>query len=123
MKLELALALYQSAQCLSVAIAIFLAVLAIGVFVFNIDDAWSSYEKVAEKGKKMLKYALRILIAAFVFTVFASLPGIEDLYKVRISLIKYEMSSPENVKGAVETIERIGAKLECKYFGCKDDKK
>lgn len=109
MKLELALALYQYAQNLLAGTALVLVALAFWL--------------VDELDKKRIKYAKYCGVLALVFASLALLPGIEDLYKMRIALIKYEISSPENVKGAVETIERIGAKLECKYFGCKDDKK
>ena len=61
------------------------------------------------------------------FTVFvisaalAALPGPEKLWKVRIGLIKLQLASPENIQKGADVIERIGAKLECKYLGCKDE--
>lgn len=56
------------------------------------------------------------------FGVLASVPSINDLWRVRIGLIKYNLASPENVKQTIETIERIGKKLECKYLGCEETK-
>lgn len=53
-----------------------------------------------------------------VFSLLTCIPDVDDLVKVRIALIKYQLASPGNVKEATDTIERIGKKLECKYLGC-----
>jgi hypothetical protein len=77
-------------------------------------EAWARYRRTA----KII--ALSLILPSLLITI---LPTIDDLWKVRISLIKFEMASPENIKGGVETIERIGHKLECKYLGCESGSK
>lgn len=63
-------------------------------------------------------------ITLFILTLFIAIaPSPFDLWKIRISLIKLELSSPENVKSSVEEISRIGKKLECKYLGCETKEK
>lgn len=64
------------------------------------------------------------IIPFFLFLCLLSgLPSVEDLWKVRIGLIKLELASPENLSKSSEVIERIGKKLECKYLGCEEEKK
>lgn len=64
------------------------------------------------------KRAKRYWVLLAVFGIIGGIPSVDEVYKIRISLIKYELSSPENVVKATATIERIGEKLECKYLGC-----
>lgn len=67
------------------------------------------------------KFAAAFLVFAFI----GCIPSVDDLWKIRIGMIKLELSSPENLAQAKTAIERIGAKLECKYIGgenCKDGK-
>lgn len=60
----------------------------------------------------------------FFFTFpFSQVPSIDQIWKLRIGLLKLELASPENLKSSLDAIERIGAKLECKYLGCKEGKK
>jgi len=70
------------------------------------------------------RHAFRVVVTVTaVFAVFTCIPTLDDLWRIRIALVKYELASPENVQKATETIERIGKKLECKYLGgesCKE---
>jgi len=61
--------------------------------------------------------------AASVLLLVGSLPTVDNLWKIRVGLIKFHLAAPENIKAGVETIERIGHKLECYYIGCEADKK
>lgn len=72
--------------------------------------------------KKLRPYWIIDLTAILVFGFLCTIPSLDDLWKVRINLIKFQLASPENLQKATETIERIGEKLECKYIGC-DEKK
>jgi hypothetical protein len=65
-------------------------------------------------------YSKRIFIVWSILILGAVMPTIDTLWKVRIGLIKYEMASHENITQGVETLERIGKKLECKYLGCEE---
>jgi hypothetical protein len=60
-----------------------------------------------------------ILFAFSLLVVLA--PTLDDVVKMRISLIKYQLSSPQNVQSGIDTINRIGKELENKYL--KDDNK
>lgn len=99
-------------------------------FIFGIAGvgviAWSLIARVGptERGESfwhpMLPWKI---LAGFLLIAIANLPTADDLWKVRVSLIKYHLASPENVQKGVETIERIGKKLECKYLGgCEEPK-
>jgi len=64
-----------------------------------------------------------IFVASIIALSLLVVPDIGDMWRARISLIKWQLASPENVQKATETIERIGKKLECKYLGgepCKE---
>ena len=64
-----------------------------------------------------------IFVASIVAFSLLVIPDIGDLWRARIALIKWNLASPANVQKTVETIERIGKKLECKYLGgesCKE---
>lgn len=72
------------------------------------------------------KMARKLWLLAAFFLLFsiipASVPDVNDLWKIRIGMIKLQLASPENVeKGAAEII-RIGKKLECRYLGCEEQK-
>jgi len=60
-----------------------------------------------------------ILFAFSLLVVLA--PTLDDVVKMRISLMKYQLSSPQNVQSGIDTINRIGKELENKYL--KGDKK
>lgn len=58
------------------------------------------------------------------FGLVACVPDVDDLWKVRVGLIKLELSSPENIKALVnpdtiekgkELIGKIGSDVYCKY--------
>lgn len=75
-----------------------------------------------EKMPIFYKWIKRILVFLCVGILLAALPSIDDLWKVRIGLIKYQLASPENISKGVDEINRISKLLECKYIGCDDDK-
>ena len=107
---------------MAVAVVLFVAVLVNspskdkdGKESFSYDQNEYLYHTFKSKWKAPLVLGLMLL-------PFCLIPRPEDLLSLRISLIKYELSSPENIERGVETIEKIGKKLECKYLGC-DEKK
>jgi len=79
----------------------------------------TSYDKESQDRNRAIrdrfvkKWPFMLILA--LLTCF---PGPDDLWKIRISLIKYQLASPENVKKASDEIIQIGKKLECKYLGC-----
>lgn len=64
------------------------------------------------------KLTVATLGSLFLGCLFLAVPSIDDLWRVRIGLLKFSLASPENVKAGAETLERIAGKLECKYLGC-----
>jgi hypothetical protein len=80
-------------------------------------------DRVAEKNLIMLKKTIKIATILPLFLILTNLPNANDLFKVRLALIKYELASPKNVTKGVETIERVAKKLECKYIGGCEKKK
>lgn len=67
--------------------------------------------------KKGIKYSLTVLLICLPVCL---MPTPEELFKIRLSMLKLELTNKENVSLAVEEINRIATKLECKYLGCKE---
>lgn len=92
---------------------------------YNIDFG-DSDEIRKKKNDEYVKHRRRVFLLQSPIAVFLGLvllvPDADDVVKMRITLIKYHLASPENVGKATETIERIGKKLECKYLGCEEKK-
>jgi hypothetical protein len=107
--IELILALFVNLQCLA-GITAFVWVVYRGITLMQFSTSAVEIAKVA--GKREFKYWIAL-------GLIASIPGVGDLWRVRIGLLKYQMASPENVQKGVEEIGRIAEKLECKYLGCK----
>ena len=62
-------------------------------------------------------------IAMFICAPFALIPDTDDLWKIRIGIIKLQLASPKNLEKGTEEISRIAKKLECKYLGgCEEEK-
>lgn len=122
MWLEILLALFSK---LSDAMAFIAFLTGIGfaiALVFNcFTSGYKDEDKDAEVGFKITSKAIKIVgpICAITF-ILSCAPSIDDLWKVRIGLIKLHLASPENINKGVDVIERIGKKLECKYLGCED---
>lgn len=77
-----------------------------------------------EDGVKFGKMAYKYGSVPFVlFSVLCTVPDVDDLWKVRIGMIKLTLASPDNVQKGADEIARIGKKLECRYLGCEEEKK
>lgn len=124
--LEVILALLENVHC-GMCVLLFLSATVWGCFsLYEIVESASTrniyYEsQYAEKVQgaldrrnKVLRMGWWLLIPAF----FAALPSIDDIWRVRISLVKLQLASPNNIEKGTEAIERIAKKLECKYLGC-----
>lgn len=59
----------------------------------------------------------QLAVFTFVTMMLTTIPTIDDLWKVRVGLLKLELSSPENVKAAGGHLEEIVKALECKHLG------
>ena len=77
-------------------------------------------------GNELINNVKKYIIILFTISSLTSLFSIklspEDLFKIRVSLIKYELIKPENINKGLNHIDRIVKKLECKYLGCEKDK-
>jgi hypothetical protein len=52
------------------------------------------------------------------------IPNMDDIWKIRINLIKFELASPENIEKATGEITQVVKKLECKYLDlCEEPEK
>lgn len=94
-----------------------------GVFVshsYENDGETRSFDPAT---RKFWRHSWLLCITILGFTIVpACVPNVEDLWKIRIGMIKLQLASPQNVeKGAAEII-RIGKKLECRYLGCEEEK-
>lgn len=82
---------------------------AIGLLDHSAEEIWTYIKQL---------YVIPIFL---VLTIFTNIPSPDKIIKVRIALIKLQLTSPKNVGKAAAVIERLGKKLECKYLGgCKD---
>lgn len=77
----------------------------------------------AFKGVSSFLLKKKVLCALGALVLFSSIPSMDQVWKMRISLIKFHLASPENINKAGSEIERIAKKLECKYIGCEGEKK
>lgn len=120
MILELTLAMLANVKDAAVVFSIIGIVF--GIFLVAI-VTFSSESEMNEKTRtKVQRGGKTLLVIGIVCLPFALVPTIDDLWKVRIGLIKLELSSEENIQKAATEIERLGKKLECKYLGgCEKD--
>ncbi|MCP3684561.1 MAG: hypothetical protein GY861_17990 [bacterium] len=78
------------------------------------------YERTSDKNLANRTLQITVPISFFIFFA-ALLPSHDRILAVKIARIKNEAVNKENVTKGVETLERIGKKLECKYLGCDDE--
>lgn len=124
MRTEFLLATLQRVGCVLGAMSgiatVLLTVGTILTFIF-----WTASYDAKEKAET---WSWHIYVRAYLFVVLPiciivnSIPTVDDLWKVRISLIKLELASPQNIEKGSEEIARIAKKLECKYIGCEEKK-
>src|ERR1043165_3453297 len=63
------------------------------------------------------KFSVKVLIVS---SLLYCVPSVDDVWKVRVGLLKFQLASPENIEKGTKVIERIAGELECKYLGhCK----
>lgn len=98
----------------------------IGILIINYvatpEEPYTECDKT--KIKKFKSINLKIYLSLPFLCLILIIPSSSDLVKVRLNLIKYELTSPENINKGINFIEELSKKLECKYLGCsKDDSK
>lgn len=131
MKLEFILALFQNlsgwSKVFSVLSGVGLIVGLIGVAVCQAEiaslvsrdrdiDEWNGLHR----GWRSFKNLAMILF--FVTLPLSMVPTVDQMFKIRLDLIKFQLASPENVQSGVEAIKDVAHKLECKYLGCPEPK-
>jgi hypothetical protein len=128
MALEILLAIAQNISSffwfIATASGVVLVVLSVALAVCS--EGSGDHSKTPEANKDIAtvgKIWWRVFILLIISITIGSLPKVDDLWKIRVSMIKLYLASPENIKAGSETIERIAKRLECQYIGCKEDKK
>jgi hypothetical protein len=102
-------------KCVVAIASIVLSVLALAYFECLADDH--------EKGKNLIIKRIKFTILLMCLSLpLACIPEPKDVWEMRISLIKFNLASPENIQKGADEIARIGKKLECKYLGCEEKK-
>lgn len=109
-----------------VAIVLSIATIALLIFGVAANSEYANVDKPPENGwssrmdyahyKAGVKWAPRAGVLAFVLALLSSMPGPDDLWRLRISLLKLEVASPENLSAAKDHLEVIVKGLECKYL-------
>src|ERR1700747_2961935 len=121
MILEFILAMASNVSTFFWIIGIAFGIVSIILFLIACGMSMDASEKDNAKDKKDAENMWKIWKTAFIFTLICvpigCLPQVGDLWKVRLSLIKFELASPENIKAGAETIERVAHKIECSYLG------
>lgn len=84
---------------------------------YHRDKDQQEVETAERLGPLFFLYARRFGVVLLPLVFIACLPSIEDMWKIRLALLKYNLASPENVTKGSEEISRIAKKLECKYLG------
>ena len=104
-------------------VALFLSVLS-GMGATMAFAAWfmGTADKEAANAAIAQKIAVRFSWVTIPFILFAALPSVDELWEVRLGLLKFSLASPENVQKGAEEIGRIAKKLECKYLGGCEEK-
>jgi hypothetical protein len=124
---EILLACIENMHTAFVALFVISCVIFTGCFVCAcaIADDSSTCDTDKEEGYKVCRKISKYNIPLFLIMLFAMcLPNVDDLWKVRIGLLKLELVNKTNIEAGAAVIERIGKKLECKYIGgCPDDSK
>jgi len=69
-----------------------LLLMILGYTLFSVNEHRGD-EKVIAK-----KFIIKLCVLFFLVLPFALMPRIEDVWKVRIALIKFELASPDNIK-------------------------
>jgi len=119
-KLDFVLALLQNFKCIAEAVLVIATVGGCAALFFA---GMESLGDGGESCKKTLGVLKKVAPWLIPFVLIALVPSIDDIWKVRIGLIKLQLSSPENIAKGTEEITRIARKLECEYLGCKEEKK
>lgn len=88
---------------------------------FNQDTAYSDLDKA--RCKTLWSNWRKLVGITAVLSLFVCIPTMDDIWRVRIALIKFELASPETVKKGADEIARLVQKLECKYLGCAEESK
>jgi hypothetical protein len=96
----------------------------LGVLVFILISVLLFLIMVMDMGNEdllsFIKKYKRLFATWFIFFTVSLLvvcsPTLDDVVKMRISLIKYQLLSPQNVQSGIDTINRIGKELENKYL-------
>ena len=129
MKLEMLIVILSNIRSLCVGVSLISAIVFIvSLIAVNICETTCASYTDEEKTKSynyreyMTWHALwaRGYRTSMIFFLIAILPAmspsLDDLWKVRINLIKLELASPENVSKGVSEISRIAKELENKYL-------
>jgi hypothetical protein len=119
------IALWGNVHALMIAVAFISGLTAIGL-----GTAWGMYSGEAQFGAAKdaanaaacKRFFKRAAIVASISCMVSAFPDVDDIWRARITLVKMELSSPENVQKGAEEIERIAQHLECKYLGCEEEK-
>lgn len=86
-----------------------------GVVAIASSGSADSYHHEAPD-KDGLRFARRVAALAGVLAILGAAPSVEDLWKVRLGLLKLDLASPANVQAAGGHIEVVVKALECKYL-------
>lgn len=90
--------------------------------------SWETKESIALwKARMVSVYKPLInwgLVSLCVAAPLAAMPKAEDLWSLRIALLKFHVAKPEHIEKGAAEISRIAKKLECKYLGgCEGEEK
>jgi hypothetical protein len=111
--LEIVLAVLQNLSCIACVAGVILSFFVVLFYAMGFSDGC---EELKANARRLVKPLI-------VCIVIAVIPSPNDLWKVRVALIKLQLASPENIESGVKRINEISKELECKYLAHCEEKK
>lgn len=113
MGIELVLALISNIKTLVGISALVLGAMNMLIFVGYMMSREEHHDADMNACKKIAKVSIPLFI---ICCLLSCIPDVDELWHVRVAMIKLTLASPENVKLGVDHIDLIAKNLECKYL-------
>jgi len=98
--------------------------LTIGVILFSFGPFLEGINFETGAGLESFKtFRTYTLSLGVIITIVAAIPTHEAILKLKISKIKNETVTQENLDAGINEVKKIGKKLECKYLDICEGKK
>jgi hypothetical protein len=127
--IEIGIAFFENIQILAMMFFVVVSIASLVAYLwFKDNEKWACGDEQRNERERKTALVLQKIVALkpylIISAIIGCIPCADHLWKVRLSLIKLELASPENVKATTDHIDRIAKDLECKYLNdCPKEKK